>query len=336
MSDVLLTEAQLLAEVQRRGYGVTRHRLKRLRATGLMPRPEVRHGGVRGSRSFYPGWATDQFLLVCRMQERERRFNELIMLVWWEGGWVEPSALRAAMQELLAPLTRELAAYRDRDPYDAADELSARLAHGRARSATGSLLRRRVRDAEDRRSMMWTIALLVFGGDPGWDIGPAGDDRDESLQGLFERASGIDRAREDEIGGEGPWLLSHDEVGEMLAPLRDAGFFDVIEPARVLDAATDGALEQARKDVRLVIQPLGALARAIEEQLGTDIGGLGSLRVLAEDATDPAWLVWLVRSLLITRRVVGDERLDAVRAELEAAGFSDAQTPAIPRWSDPR
>jgi hypothetical protein len=329
MTDALLTEAQLLAQVERSGYAVTPHRLKRLRAVGLMPRPAVRHGVVRGSRSFYPGWAADQLVAVCRVQKRERRFDELRVLVWWEGDWVDPSALREAMSELLAPLARELAQYAELDPYDAADELSSELAGGRSRSATGSLLRSRVRDAEDRRSMMSTIALLVFGGDPAWDIGPAADDREESLGALFERASGIDRARDDEISDDGPWLLAHDEVADMLEPLRDAGFFDMIEPGRVLGDASDIALEQAREDVRFIMQPLGIVARVIEAQRGMDIGGLGSLRALADDATDPAWLVWLVRSLLIIRQVVGDEHLDAVRAQLKALGFDDPELPEM-------
>lgn len=336
MTDARLTEPQLLAQVERSGCVVTSHRLKRLRAVGLMPRPLVRHGGVRGSRSFYPAWAADQLVIVCRVQERERRFDELRVLVWWEGGWVESSRLRAAMRELLAPMARELAPYAHLDPYDAADELSSQLARGRSRSATGKLLRHRLRNAEDRRSMMSMIALLIFGGDPGWDVGPAGDDRDESLGALFERASGIDRARDDALGDDGPWLLAHDEVAEMLEPLQAAGFFDMIEPRRAIEEASDAALEQAREDVRLIMQPLGMVARAIEAQRGSDIGGLGSLRALADDATDAAWLVWLMRSLLIIRQVLGDERLEAVRAELAAVGFNPAGTLATRVRVDPQ
>jgi hypothetical protein len=58
----------------------------------------------------------------------------------------------------------------------------------------------------------------------------------------------------------------------------------------------------------------------VDAQLGRDVGGLRSLRALVDDASGPAWRVWQTRSLLIMRRVLGDEPLDAVRAELEAAG----------------
>lgn len=331
MGDIGWTQTELLAHAERHGHVVTAHRLKRLRAVGLMPRPMVRHGGVRGSRSFYPEWATDQILAVCRAHRRERRFAELAVLVWWDGGWVEPTALRGAMFDLLAPIADDLAPYACLDPADAADELSGRLTDGRAWSATARLLRRRVRDPEDRRSMMSTLALLVFGGDPGWDIGPAGDGRDESLATLVERAAGLDRAREDEISERGPWLLAHDPIGEILAPLQEAGCFDMVNAERVLLDASDDALAQARDDVRFILHPLGTMAATIEAQLGRDVGGLGSLRALVDDASGPAWLVWQTRSLLIMRRLLGDGPLDAVRGELEASGVVPSALDMGPR-----
>jgi hypothetical protein len=122
-----ITEAAMLATVERAGETPpTSDQLKRWRRAGLLPRPHLEHrAGVRGSQSWYPGWAAEQLLAILRLHGSNHRLGELGAALWWEGRWVDPQMLRKA---LIAPLERfsseaEKARGGQRDPHEAADAI---------------------------------------------------------------------------------------------------------------------------------------------------------------------------------------------------------------------
>jgi hypothetical protein len=98
-SDCLLTLADLRASLKLRGLEFSESQLKRLRREGLLRfAGQLHRPGVRGSESLYPVSAVDQLELVARLEQEERRFAQLRVLVRWlgAGGQIARFAHRTA------------------------------------------------------------------------------------------------------------------------------------------------------------------------------------------------------------------------------------------------
>ncbi len=108
LEDRHLSRASLLAAAARAGCRLTPDRLKRWQRAGLVPRADdqVHIPGQAGSVSRYPPGTLRQVIEVCRRLEEEHRLAEVGLDLWWDGFWVEPSALRESLKATLDPRLR--------------------------------------------------------------------------------------------------------------------------------------------------------------------------------------------------------------------------------------
>jgi hypothetical protein len=296
--------------------------LKRWRRGGLIPRPEVAHlPGVRGSRALYPAWAVEQLLVVIRLHRSTHRLPDLCLALWWEGHWVRPDAIRGVLIKPLERLSQEAREVcgDERDPYEAADALVAAMKSEAKTSPTSELIRKRLSGPADLMDLLWTFLVIGFGGQAPWE------QEDRSLPDpapgaleLVAAAAGADRAMHDDPLGEGPLVPPDFDMPGFIEELRDAGGFEVEDLAREIHEASDEELAQAREDALLFCGPLTQICSVLEELLGDDVAGFGSLRML-EDATtlDRATLI---RCMLIIRKLTGDAAFVAVAELVEEEG----------------
>ncbi len=309
-------EASLLAAAARAGFTVSSHQLKRWRRAGLIPRPRIAHPrGVRGSRALYPGWAVEQVVAVAQTHRYVHRLGALTIVLWWEGRWVEPIALRNA---LIAPLERLSAKARAArtgrdDPYEAADAILAAMSEDAALSPIAALLRRRLGSRADLMNWLWTLVVLGLGAPAPWeqDDRSAPDPARGALE-LLAAGAGVERALTDDPAGQGSWIPADFDVPQFIGRLRDAGAFDILDMARPIREASDAELARARADALMFSEPLATIGRAIEGLLGEDVAGLGALAVLTPDGTFGR--AGFIRNMLILRSLVADEAFAAIAA----------------------
>jgi hypothetical protein len=316
----MLTLAELRRALMAPGLEFSGSQLKRLRREGLLPTEGQRHlVGVRGSESLYPGWAVGQLELVARLASGERRFAQLRVLLRWHGGWVRADRLRESLIDLLEPMSaavRRVTATAV-DEGDQADRLAQALAGHRGRSGMSRLMRRRLNNVgDDIERTMYAFAALATGSALEWENHDDGD-RTESLVVVVERALGFDRARQDEIGGQGPLLRERESSQDILAELQQAGAFDLLNLGAAFAAATDEAIERAYQDA-IAFAGVAETFEAIQSFAGDDVAGLGSMSELggAHEAID---LAMLVRGLLLLRPLTDQGALEAVVDAARAA-----------------
>lgn len=140
----------------------------------------------------------------------------------------------------------------------------------------------------------------------------------EPLLNVLERASGIDRARRDEIAGNGPLVGARESTEALLAELQQTGLFDILDLGAIFEAASDEAIEQAFDDA-IAFAGLHRTFEAIQSVLGDDIAGLGSVSELtaAKEALD---LAALVRGLLLMRPLMPEGALESIVEAAREAG----------------
>jgi hypothetical protein len=289
--------------------------LKRWRRAGLLPRPEVEHlPGVRGSRATYPAWTVGQLAALVRLHRSTRRLQDLVLAIWWEGHWVEPRALREALSSPLERISLEVRVARGEasDPYEAADAIVAVARQEPGPSTSSALLRARLNGPADLMDVLWTLVVLGLGGKAPWEEEDRSlpDDQAPGALRLLSALAGADRAMGDDPLGEGPLVPADFDMPALIGELRDTGAFALEDLAGEIRDATDEELEQAREDALLFFGPLAMICSVLEDLLGEDVAGFGSLRALGDTtATDRAMLI---RLMLILRRLVGAEAFMAV------------------------
>jgi hypothetical protein len=313
--DRLLTLAELRASLESRSLVFSMSQLKRLRREGLLPLAGQRHrAGVRGSESLYPASAVDQLELIARLQQKERRFAHLRVLVRWHNGWVRPDKLRASLIELLESISvqaRKMTANTVHE-CDRADRLAEAMTRRPGRSGVSRLMRRRLNNvSDDIRRAAYAFAVLSTRGELEWDNHDPNDPT-EPLLAVVERASGFDRARQDFISGEGPLLRDGESTQELLAELQQAGLFDILDLGMAFTAASDEVIERAFDDAIAFAGMRGAF-EAIQSIAGDDVAGLASVTELAaaDEAVDVATLV---RGLLLLRPLMAEGALEQIVA----------------------
>lgn len=317
----MLSLGELRTAMEARGVEFSDSQLKRLRREGLLPVEGQQHrGGVRGSESLYPGWAVDQLALVAQQQRGERRFAQLRVLVRWHGGWVRPDKLRASLigwLEAVSSYARRLTADTV-DETDRADRLAAAMTRRPGQSGVSRLMRERLNHvADDIQRAAYAFAALATRSPVEWHNHDPSD-ASESLLDVFERASGFDRARRDDISGHGP-LLGDDESSEkIIGELQQTGLFDILDLGAAFRIASDEAIDRAFDDAIALAGPREAFD-AIQSLVGHDVAGLGSVSELgaAEQAID---LAVLVRALLLLRPLMDDGALETIVDAATAAG----------------
>lgn len=316
-----LTLSGLRHALALRGIERSESQLKRLRREGLLFVQGQRHrAGVRGSESLYPAWTITQLELVDRLARGERRFAQLRVLVRWHGGWVHPDKLRVTLVGLLDAISgkaREMAG-ETVDHDDRADRLAQAFTATRGRSGTTRLMRRRLNNvADDIERTMYALAALSTDSPLEWaNHNP--EDPTEPLVSVVERAFGIDRARTDKIGGEGPLLRGQESGEQILGELQQAGAFDILDLGSAFINASDQAIDRAFADAK-VIAGLTEVFEALQAVAGDDVAGLGSITEVGA-AKDAVELALLVRGLLLLRPLMAEGALEElVEAARKAA-----------------
>lgn len=318
-----LALGELRAALGLRGIELSDSRLKRLRREGLLLVGEQRHRpGLRGSESVYPAWTLDQLELVERLARGERRFSQLRVLVRWHGGWVQPDKLRATLIALLDAISskaREIIGETG-DEDDRADRLAQAFAAVRGRSGRTRLMRRRLNNvADDFERTMYALAALSTDSPLEW-ANHDPEDLTEPLVNVVERALAIDRARTDEIGGNGPLLRGRESGEEILGELQQVGAFDILNLGAAFTEPSDQAISQAFADAK-AFAGLSEVFDDIQAIAGEDVAGLGSITEVGA-AHDAIELALLVRGLLLLRPLMAAGALEQV---VEAAAYAAPQ-----------
>lgn len=319
--DRLLTLAELRASLDSRGLVFSESQLKRLRGEGLLRLTSQRHRlGVRGSESLYPGSAVDQLELVARLEQKERRFAQLRVLVRWHGGWVRPDKLRASLIGLLEAISvqaRRLTV-NTVDESDGTDRLADAMTRQPGRSGVSRLMRRRLNNvSDDIQRAAYAFAALSIGGELEWENHDPNDPT-EPLLGVFERASGFDRARRDDISEEGPLMRGRESTQELVAELQQTGLFDILNLGAAFAVVSDEVIDRAFDDA-IAFAGLRGAFEAIQSIAGDDVAGLGSVSELAaaDEAVD---LAMLVRGLLLLRPLMAEGALEQIVADAAREG----------------
>lgn len=315
-----IDEAALLMAAQTAGeLPPSSDQLKRWRRAGLIPRPRiVRAPGVRGTQARYPAWAADQLAALLRLHRSTHRLPDLCLALWWEGHWVDSNALRDA---LAAPLERiaqkaNKASAGASDPYEAADRILAAIQReGWSTGVTGSFSKQ-LSSPADLKDVAWTLLVMAMGGAAPWEEEDRSrpDPAPGALQ-LLGTALGVDQAMSEDLTGNGPWLPADFDLRKLLTDLRDAGGFDLTDPAHPVREATDTELMRAREDALMFCQQLAMILSTLQGILGREVPALSGLSAMVTTtSTDRAAMV---RMMLILRSCVGDETFSAVSQLVE-------------------
>jgi hypothetical protein len=267
---------------------------------------------MRGSESLYPASAVNQLELVARLQVKERRFAQLRVLVRWHGGWVRPDKLRDSMiglLEAMSALARRVTADTV-DESDRADRLAAAMIRWPGRSGVSRLMRRRLNNVvDDIQRAAYAFAALATRSPIEWENHDPNEPTEPLLK-VFERASGFDRARSDDISGEGPLMDERESTEEMLAELQQVGLFDILDLGAAFENTSDEAIERAFDDA-IAFAGLHDAFDAIQSIAGEDVAGLGSIAELSA-ARDVLDLAALVRGLLLMRPLIPEGALEGI------------------------
>ena len=319
--DGLISLGELRSALAASGVVWSDRQLKRLRVEGLLLCAGQRHPlGLRGSESVYPRSAVEQLELVAGLGRREGRFVHLRILVAWHGGWVEPELLRASLAGLLERVSvhaRALVAGHS-DEGDQADRLAQAMRLSPGRTGAARLMRARLAQAStDVERLAYALAGLAVRAEIEWENhNPA--DPIESLGAVFERASGIDRARRDSIAGSEPFLRDVEPTPAILDRLQQAGCFDLLDLGRAFRQANDESIGQAFTDARRLAK-LASFFDALQAAEGEDVAGVGSLTQLVADDLD-AWAVAvIVRNFLLLQSLVPSYALETIARAAEEA-----------------
>lgn len=312
-SDPMLTLTDLLEALKGQEPEFSNSRLKRLRREGLLQVSGQRHrAGMRGSESLYPSSAVDQLELVARLQAKERRFAQLRVLVQWHGGWVRPDKLRASLIGLLEAISEQARRMTANtvDESDRADRLAAAMTCRPGRSGVSRLMRRRLDNVDDDiERTAYAFAALATRSPIEWENHDP-NEPPEPLLNVFERASGIDRARSDDISGEGPLMRERESTQEMLAELQQVGLFDILDLGAAFKNASNETIERAFDDAT-AFAGLHGVFDAVQSVAGEDVAGLGSVSELSA-AHEAVELALLVRGLLLMRPLIPEGALESM------------------------
>lgn len=215
-----VTSEDLIEAATRAGFQVGSGRLKRLRQEGLLPKPRQEHiAGLRGSRSLYAAVCINQLLAVCRVARAHRNMDLVRFAVWWEGQWVEFSALRRSLVVLIQSEVSQVEGLASRYPNseDAADAVAShalksrhpfirllrdRLSKRKNHSFTSGVL------GEDLMTVVHHLIAMMQGSTPIWtspDMGLG----EVTPRELMETALGLDRAAKETFTEAGPAGKDH-------------------------------------------------------------------------------------------------------------------------------
>lgn len=258
----------LISSATRHGQPVSPAMLKQWRDAGLLPRPVQRsQGRGKGTATVYPAGTTAQLrrILDIRAEDGQagRRFDRdaAFWRLWWEGWAIEPRQVRARLTDALTGWELALTAFADDDDGSLTDSFrTARLPPllARARKRVGT-------------SKMDTVAALMRGSLDGTAPGRWQDDDDAST---LLTALGLDGAVRS-LAPDAPRFTA-DLAGDLHR------FGRAVAPNALrlaLDAAVPGDIDQARTDLRSIIEAF----RVVWHVAGTLFTASGNASNTGED-----------------------------------------------------
>jgi hypothetical protein len=305
------------------GWWPSLRQLKRLRRAGaLQPGRQTHVADTRGSVTLYPRAVGEQLRRIAELRREDRRLEEMVFELWWEERWVDRAGLRNALASLLDKagigLTRDVRRrHRQVDSpadgiYDRADEAVGKAPTVASRQPVVRHLRDHLppEHGNDLDTVVYPLVLLLFGHDPVWTNRRDGDPDPNQL---VRAATGYARAACDtyELDGQrlGPLVPPTDAIADAFQPLMDAGVLPISNLTAILAEASDAQLDQARDDIRRLIEPLARFARVSGEVLEPGAFGLGLFAALPMDAASRAVLTVLMVG--VTNTWSADQRANA-------------------------
>jgi hypothetical protein len=314
-----VSEEDLLAQFPE----VSPRQLKRWRMEGIFPRPEQIHvEGRRGSASRYPSFAVEQLTAIQAIRENEHRFDEIRFALWWQGSWVEGTALRTTLSALVGEALSPLEELRERygDPYGVADEVITQMRGSALRNPFVRLMRWNIKGTTyDLETGVYALVLLAFGEEPVWDATDVGsDEEDTSPRLVMERAMGLVRAVHESRSDLGPLSDDPPDAPGFFERLLAAGTLPLANLAEVPGSASLADLNDSRDIARVFVEELGPVAEALEIVIGRDAFGLGVFAVVSRLGTDSALHALLVSWLVLASRAWTDEERGTLAALRDA------------------
>jgi hypothetical protein len=201
---------------------------------------------------------------------------------------------------------------------DAADRIVQQLGSAQGDLAMSRLMRERLGGKNIDRLAFAFVAIGLGGvSELEWDNHDPNSE-EPSLLSVFERAVGLDRARQDQIAGH-PSILSPDQpTPELIKEITAIGSMDLRDPARAFRDASDAEIDQGFTDAH-TLASLVLFAEAAQVMYGKDVGGLASLQALLEDEHDALGIALLARQAILIRPELPEGRLEDIDQVLKDA-----------------
>ncbi len=215
----------LITQLAERGVIRTARQIDRLCAEAAIPRPIAKgRGRARGVRRVWPSETIERILALVRYQNENRSLKICAFRLWLDGYEVPLAKIRAT-------LSASLPKNRVRDSESARAEC-VRLAE--------TILRRKRMPSRLTKLAKEGELQLLFEALLGVALGEQNPDPARVID-LFEKATGLDRARSDALPGVSPWLQSEGVDALAIA-------FDYVKKlAEAIGSATDEELYFARQ-----------------------------------------------------------------------------------------
>ena len=242
-----------------RGTRVTSKQIDRWRSDGLLPPPSLSGSGrARGVRRPAPAGSAQQMVRLVQLLAEARSLHRAAFWLWVEDYPISMERLRRALPHLI-PNPKRLSVLSSDELRQMAQAFTERL-----RRAKG--VQPHVKHMlDDEAPTLFETMLLTALGRP---VPKA----DEHLLGaLYEKFSGLDRARVDHWEGQQPWL-----TGDTVASLQDAAVMLSSINEDFASSASDDELLHAREAFRSLML-LRQCAQLLEQVHGQNVFGFGSL-----------------------------------------------------------
>jgi hypothetical protein len=274
---------QLLGAAHAAGFKLSDPQLGRLHRLGLVPSPCTRSlGRGRGTTSEFPPGSTVRLLRVLEIRKRERahKFSTIAWRLWWEDGGPLADPARELLVETATrwdhqrdELSDLLVREDDGDPHAERqmNVLYLSMEQGPVEGPLGTI--RRNTGREGFSTVARILAEVATGRFESYQdhegAGADGTPRPGTTGALVERALGLDHARSDRVAGRGPRFTGSSEAHLML--LSELLGDRQLEP--LATAAQDTELDNARTEIRGLLDLIATFAPMVERVLGGDTAG---------------------------------------------------------------
>ena len=251
---------KLLSTARAHGFGeVTPAAITRWRRVGLLPEGWIEYRGRNGTRRLFPPEALQQLLRLCHvhLEDGEKRLTYVGWRLWWEFYDVRIDLVREFLRPLAKDWDAVAAEARGENGFEAAIESAATI------NLKNSLMRR-IRKRVGSASFGPFLAILrdMLKGE--FSPGRAADGA------LFEKATGLTRARIDHVAGSSPWL--GDGIAQTLGRLSES--MSGVSLLHVLDDVSDDRLAEARARMKLLVETIGEIGDVLTRSVGRGAYGL--------------------------------------------------------------